>query len=57
MFDFQNGLKQYYSSFGKDSLAAMLTEKLSSSYVTLPKGVTPSYVVTIVTDFVRDISN
>lgn len=57
MFDFQNGLKQYYSTFGKDSLAAMLTEKLSSSYVTLPKGVTPSYVVTIVTDFVRDISN
>ncbi len=48
------GLKRHYSAYGKDSLMAILTEKLSSADVTLPKGVTPNYVVTMVTDFVKD---
>jgi len=48
------GLKRHYSAYGKDSLMAILTEKLTSPNVTLPKGVTPTYVVTMVADYVKD---
>jgi hypothetical protein len=38
-----------------ESFASDLSQRFNSSDVTLPNGVTPSYAVTIVTDFVREI--
>jgi len=48
-------LKRHYTVHGKDSLNLVLMEKMTSSKsVTLPKGVTPKYVATMVSDFVMD---
>ena len=48
-------LKRHYTVHGKESLNTVLNEKMTSSKsVTLPKGVTPKYVATMVSDFVMD---
>ncbi len=51
----QDALKRHYSVYGKESLSTILTEKLNSADITLPKGVTANYVVTMVSDYVKDL--
>ena len=51
----KSGLCKHLTSYGRESLSAMLDEKLISADVTLPQGVTPNYVANIVTDFVSTI--
>jgi hypothetical protein len=49
-----DGLKRHYTNQGLESLKSVLIEKINSGNVVLPKGVTPSYVVTMVSDFIVD---
>ena len=51
----KSGLCKHLTSYGRESLSAMLNEKLISADVTLPQGVTPNYVANIVTVFVSTI--